>query len=176
MHSNDEFSFKRPLCLSKSISSHLFKLLWWSSECMSWSKSWSSSTKFPINPDINSFLSESESGRQSLSVKTQLEHSFEPGGLSYCLSYTEFRVLTSLESIKSVITCILFLRAINIPTEYSLPQQDRGFYLLDHSMTLLAVNRKLACSFYSSAVSTTGFVVGPYFLSKRTLEQFGGRA
>jgi len=101
---------------------------------------------------------------------------FEPGRLSYYLSYTEFRVLTSLESIKSVITCILFLRAINLPTEYSLPQQDRGFYLLDHSITLLAVNRKLACSFYSSAVSTTGFVVGPYLLSKRTLEQFGGRA
>ena len=101
---------------------------------------------------------------------------FKPGKLKDILLYTEFRVLTTLVSIKSLIPCILVLRAINLPTEYSLPQQERGFYLLDHSIALLAVNRKLACSFNCSAVSTTGFVVGPYFLSKRTLEQFGGRA
>ena len=69
---------------------------------------------------------------------------FKLGKLKDFLLYTDFWVLTNLESIKSLIPYILFLRAVNLPTEYSLPQQERGFYLLDHSITLLAVNRKLA--------------------------------
>ena len=54
---------------------------------------------------------------------------FKLGKLKDFLLYTAFSVLAYLESIKSLIPCILFLRAINLPTEYS-PAPPRAGFLL----------------------------------------------